>query len=132
MFRPTKIEGNPEHPASLGGTDIYAQASILDLYDPDRAQNVTYMGDVRSWDAFMAAVKGPMNAQQSMSGSGVRILTQAFLRPRWPRRSRTISPRIRRPKWHVWEPINRDNVYEGAKLAFGEVVETRYDFRRRT
>ena len=75
LFRPTKVEGNPEHPASLGGTDIYAQASILDLYDPDRAQSITYMGDVRSWNAFMEAVRGPMAVQKSMAGGGVRILT---------------------------------------------------------
>ncbi len=77
MFRPTKVEGNPEHPASLGGTDVYAQASILDLYDPDRAQNITYMGDVRSWNGFMEAVRGPMNVQKSMAGGGVRILLSA-------------------------------------------------------
>ena len=130
MFRPTKIEGNPEHPASLGGTDIYAQASILDLYDPDHAQNVTYMGDVRSWDAFMAAVKGPMNVQQSMSGSGVRILTQGVSSPTLAAQIKDYIAAHPQAKWHAWEPINRDNVYEGAKLAFGEVVETRYDLSK--
>ncbi|MFZ0481117.1 MAG: TAT-variant-translocated molybdopterin oxidoreductase [Terriglobales bacterium] len=130
MFRPTKIEGNPEHPASLGGTDIYAQASILDLYDPDRAQNVTYMGDVRSWDAFMAAVKGPLNVQQSMSGSGVRILTQGVSSPTLAGQIKDYLAAHPQAKWHVWEPINRDNVYEGAKMAFGEVVETRYDLSK--
>ena len=130
MFRPTKIEGNPEHPASLGGTDIYAQASILDLYDPDRAQNVTYMGDVRSWGAFMAAVKGPMNVQQSMSGSGVRILTQGVSSPTLAAQIKDYLAAHPQAKWHVWEPINRDNVYEGAKMAFGEVVETRYDLSK--
>ena len=130
MFRPTKIEGNPEHPASLGGTDIYAQASILDLYDPDRAQNITYMGDVRSWDAFMAAVKGPMNVQQSMSGSGVRILTQGVSSPTLAAQIKDYLAAHPQAKWHVWEPINRDNVYEGAKMAFGEVVETRYDLSK--
>src|ERR1039458_6566519 len=68
LFRPTKVEGNPQHPASLGGTDVYAQASILDLYDPDRAQNITYMGDIRSWNAFMEAVRGPMNVRESHDG----------------------------------------------------------------
>src|SRR5215813_9048348 len=81
MFRPTKVEGNPEHPASLGGTDVYTQASLLDLYDPDRAQNITYMGDVRSWDAFMNAVKGPMSGQHAGQGAGVRILTQTVSSP---------------------------------------------------
>ena len=59
--RPTKIEGNPQHPASLGGTDVFMQASILDMYDPDRAQNVTYAGEIRSWNAFTDAMRGPLN-----------------------------------------------------------------------
>ena len=130
MFRPTKVEGNPEHPASLGGTDIYAQASILDLYDPDRAQNITYLGDVRSWDAFMAAVRGPMSVQKSMAGGGVRILTQTVSSPTLAAQIRTYLEASPMAKWHVYEPISRDNVYEGAKLAFGEVVETRYDLSR--
>jgi len=130
LFRPTKVEGNPQHPASLGGTDIYAQASILDLYDPDRAQNITYMGDVRSWSAFMEAVRGPMSVQKSIAGGGVRILTQTVSSPTLAAQIRDYLDVNPQAKWHVYEPINRDNVYEGAKLAFGEVVETRYDLSK--
>jgi MoCo/4Fe-4S cofactor protein with predicted Tat translocation signal len=130
MFRPTKIEGNPEHPASLGGTDVYAQASILDLYDPDRAQNITYMGDTRSWNGFMEAVRGPMSVRKSMAGGGVRILTQTVSSPTLAAQIRGYLEANPQAKWHVYEPINRDNVVEGAKLAFGEPVETRYDLSK--
>ncbi len=130
LFRPTKIEGNPQHPASLGGTDVYAQASVLDLYDPDRAQNVTYMGDVRSWPAFMEALKGPLSVQKSIAGGGVRILTQGVTSPTLAAQIRSYLEANPMAKWHVYEPINRDNVYEGAKLAFGEPVETRYDLSK--
>ena len=130
LFRPTKIEGNPQHPASLGGTDVYAQASILDLYDPDRAQNITYMGDIRSWNAFMEAVRGPMSVQKSMAGGGVRILTQTVSSPTLAAQIRGYLEANPMAKWHVYEPINRDNVVEGAKLAFGEPVETRYDLSK--
>src|ERR1700731_1082862 len=51
LYRPTKIEGNDQHPASLGGTDVFAQASILEMYDPDRSQTIAYLGDVRTWGA---------------------------------------------------------------------------------
>jgi MoCo/4Fe-4S cofactor protein with predicted Tat translocation signal len=129
-FRPTKVEGNPQHPASLGGTDVYAQASILDLYDPDRAQNITYMGDVRSWNAFMDALRGPMSAEKSMAGGGVRILTQTVTSPTLAAQIRDYLDANPQAKWHVYEPINRDNVVEGAKMAFGEPVETRYDFSK--
>ena len=130
LFRPTKVEGNPQHPASLGGTDVYAQASILDLYDPDRAQNITYLGDVRSWNAFLEGLRGPMRAEKGMAGAGVRILTQAVSSPTLAAQIRDYLTANPQAKWHVYEPINRDNVYEGAKLAFGEPVETRYDFSK--
>jgi MoCo/4Fe-4S cofactor protein with predicted Tat translocation signal len=130
MFRPTKIEGNPEHPASLGGTDVYAQASILDLYDPDRAQNITYLGDVRSWTAFVEGLRGPLSAEKNMGGVGVRILTQTVSSPTLAAQIRSYLESNPEAKWHVYEPINRDNVVEGAKLAFGEPVETRYDFSK--
>jgi MoCo/4Fe-4S cofactor protein with predicted Tat translocation signal len=130
MFRPTKVEGNPQHPASLGGTDVYAQASILDLYDPDRAQNITYLGDVRSWNGLMEALRGPMNAEKGMAGGGVRILTQTVTSPTLAGQIRDYISANPMAKWHVYEPINRDNVVEGAKLAFGEPVETRYDLSK--
>ncbi|MGO9933603.1 MAG: TAT-variant-translocated molybdopterin oxidoreductase, partial [Steroidobacteraceae bacterium] len=130
MFRPTKVEGNPQHPASLGGTDIYAQASILDLYDPDRARNITYVGDVRSWTAFTEAVRGPMAMEKSIAGGGVRILTQTVTSPTLAAQIHDYLEGNPQAKWHVYEPISRDNVVEGAMLAFGEPVETRYDLSK--
>ncbi len=130
LFRPTKVEGNPQHPASLGGTDIYAQASILDLYDPDRAQSITYLGDVRSWNAFMEAVRAPMNVESGIAGAGVRILTQTVTSPTLAAQINDYLKTNPQAKWHVYEPVSRDNVVEGAKLAFGEPVETRYDLSK--
>ena len=70
MFRPTKIEGNDKHPASLGGTDIFSQASILGMYDPDRSQTVTYLGDIRSWGSLVEAMRAPLSIQKEFAGSG--------------------------------------------------------------
>jgi molybdopterin-containing oxidoreductase family iron-sulfur binding subunit len=64
-FRPIKIEGNDRHQASLGGTDVYAQASILNLYDPDRAQNVTNLGEITNWPEFVHAMQAPLVAQEA-------------------------------------------------------------------
>jgi molybdopterin-containing oxidoreductase family iron-sulfur binding subunit len=130
LGRPTKIEGNDMHPASLGGTDIFAQASLLDLYDPDRSQTVTSMGDVRSWQAFLGAIRGPMNAQKAMQGSGIRILTTTITSPTLADQLRGFLKVYPQAKWHVYEPVNRDNALEGAKMAFGQPVETRYDFTK--
>jgi molybdopterin-containing oxidoreductase family iron-sulfur binding subunit len=88
------------------------------------------MGDVRSWNAFMEAVRGPMNVQKSLAGGGVRILTQTVSSPTLTAQIRSYLEANPQAKWHVYEPINRDNVYEGAKLAFGEPVETRYDLSK--
>ncbi|MGP8093618.1 MAG: TAT-variant-translocated molybdopterin oxidoreductase [Candidatus Sulfotelmatobacter sp.] len=130
LGRPTKIEGNDLHPASLGGTDIFAQASILGLYDPDRSQTVTSLGDVRSWQSFLGAIRGPLSAQKALQGAGIRILTPTISSPTLADQLRNFLKIYPQAKWHVYEPINRDNVLEGAKLAFGQTVETRYDFSK--
>ncbi len=130
LGRPTKIEGNDLHPASLGGTDIFTQASILGMYDPDRSQSVMSMGDQRSWQSFMSAIRGPLSAQKSLQGAGIRILTPTISSPTLADQLRGFLKTYPQGKWHVYEPISRDNVLEGAKLAFGQPVETRYDFSK--
>jgi molybdopterin-containing oxidoreductase family iron-sulfur binding subunit len=130
LYRPTKVEGNPEHPASLGGTDIYSQASILEMYDPDRSQTITYLGDVRTWGDFVNALRGPLNVQKSLKGAGIRVLSRTFSSPTLADQKKAFLAMYPEAKWHVYEPINRDNVLEGAKLAFGQPVETRYDFSK--
>jgi MoCo/4Fe-4S cofactor protein with predicted Tat translocation signal len=130
LGRPTKIEGNDRHPASLGGTDIFAQAHVLGLYDPDRSQSVVSMGDQRSWQSFLSAIRGPLSAQKALQGAGIRILTPTISSPTLADQLRGFLKIYPQAKWHVYEPVNRDNVLEGAKLAFGQPVETRYDFEK--
>ena len=130
LGRPTKIEGNDKHPASLGGTDIFAQAHILGLYDPDRSQSVVSMGDQQSWQAFLTALHGPLTAQKALQGAGIRILTPTISSPTLADQLRNFLKIYPQAKWHVYEPVNRDNVLEGAKLAFGQPVETHYDFEK--
>ncbi len=130
LGRPTKIEGNDQHPASVGGTDIFAQASILGMYDPDRSQSVISLGDQRSWQAFVNAIHGPLSAQKALQGAGIRILTTTISSPTLADQLRGFLQIYPQAKWHCYEPVNRDNVLEGAKLAFGQPVETRYDFSK--
>jgi Fe-S-cluster-containing dehydrogenase component len=130
LGRPTKIEGNDKHPASLGGTDIFAQAHVLGMYDPDRSQSVVSMGDQQSWQAFLNAIRGPLTAQKSLQGAGIRILTPTISSPTLADQLRNFLKIYPQAKWHVYEPVNRDNALEGAKMAFGEPVETRYDFEK--
>src|SRR5260370_7706103 len=130
LGRPTKIEGNDRHPASLGGTDIFAQAHVLGLYDPDRSQSVVSMGDQRSWQSFLTAIRGPLSAQKAVQGAGIRILTPTVSSPTLADQLRGFLKVYPQAKWHVYEPVNRDNVLEGATMAFGQPVETRYDFEK--
>src|SRR6476660_4141996 len=130
LYRPTKIEGNDRHPASLGGTDIFSQASILGMYDPDRSETLTYLGDVRTWGDLVNAMRAPLSVQKGLQGAGIRILTPAVSSPTLADQLRSMLKAYPAAKWHVYEPVNRDNVLEGAKLAFGQPVEARYDFSK--
>ena len=126
--RPTKIEGNPEHPASHGATDLFAQGTLLDLYDPDRSQTNMFQGSSRPWSAFIAGMQAPLASQSANDGAGLRILTGTVNSPTLASQMRTLQQRYPQMKWYQWEPVNPSFVYAGAQLAFGEPVETRYNF----
>jgi molybdopterin-containing oxidoreductase family iron-sulfur binding subunit len=126
--RPTKIEGNPLHPTSAGGTDIYAQAAILGLYDPDRAQTLTNVGDIRPWPSFLGAMRAALNAQQPLGGAGVRVLTESVNSPTLAAQIRDLLTRFPRARWHQWDPASRENARGGARLAFGRAVDAQYRF----
>jgi molybdopterin-containing oxidoreductase family iron-sulfur binding subunit len=128
--RPTKVEGNPEHPASLGATDLFAQASILSLYDPDRSQTITKLGEIRTWPAFTEELQARVKAARAISGEGFRLLTQTVTSPALAEKIRELTTLLPKARWHQWEPAGRDLVRAGARLAFGKPVETRYDFGR--
>jgi MoCo/4Fe-4S cofactor protein with predicted Tat translocation signal len=126
--RPTKIEGNPNHPASLGATDAFTQASILTLYDPDRSQVVSNAGRISTWSAFLTAVNDGLEAERLSGGAGLRILTETVTSPTLANQLRQLLAKFPRAKWHQYEPINRDNLQAGARLAFGDNVNTVYRF----
>ena len=127
MGRPTKLEGNPDHPASLGATDLFAQASILTMYDPDRAQMVSEKakGAVKSdWDSFVNALTAQL--ETIGDGAGLRILAETITSPSLAAQMQELRSKFPKITCHQYEPVNRDNVREGARIAFGEDAETQY------
>jgi MoCo/4Fe-4S cofactor protein with predicted Tat translocation signal len=126
--RPTKIEGNPLHPGSLGATDVFAQAAILGLYDPDRSQTLRNLGEIRPWSSFLGAMNAALTAQKPLKGAGLRILTESINSPTLAAQIRELLSRFPSAKWHQWDPASRDNARVGAKNAFGVFVDAQYRF----
>ncbi|MEI7642846.1 MAG: TAT-variant-translocated molybdopterin oxidoreductase [Chloroflexales bacterium] len=126
--RPVKVEGNPLHPASLGATDIYAQAEILGLYDPDRPETVLQQGIVNTWESFLAALGMVMQAQRSTNGAGLRVLTPTVTSPTFAAQMAELLTTYASARWVQYDPVGRSNTYAGTKLAFGEYLEPRYRF----
>ena len=127
MGRPTKIEGNPEHPAGLGGTDAITQASILDLYDPDRATVVRNAGRIATWGGFLESLDQELSVQRSKKGAGLRILTETVGSPTLGQQLNFLLEEFPEARWHQYESATRDNVRLGSSLAFGEPVNTYFD-----
>jgi molybdopterin-containing oxidoreductase family iron-sulfur binding subunit len=124
--RPTKIEGNPQHPDSLGASDVFGQAAILDLYDPHRAQAVTNLGEIRPWPVFLATIRAALVGQEPVGGAGLRILTEAVGSPTLAAQIEGVLAKYPDAKWHQWDPASRQSAHAGALRAFGAVVDTQY------
>jgi len=128
--RPTKLEGLPEHPSSLGRTDAFAQAALLDLYDPDRLDAVRKAGQTAAYGDFVAALRPVLERVAANQGAGLYLLTETMTSPTFAWQIRGLRERFPQLRWHQYEPANRDNVRRGALDAFGAYVETIYDFSK--
>ena len=128
MGRPTKIEGNPDHPGSLGASDYFHLASILTMYDPDRAQAVTNNGRISSWVAAQATLSGAREKASLKNGDGLRILTETVTSPTLTAQIKALQKELPGIKWHQYEACGRHNSHLGAMLAFGRPVNTFYRF----
>ena len=126
--RPIKLEGNPDHPDSLGAAHQHHQASILDLYDPDRLKIVT-TSDAKTetastWDDFARRTTELFRKHRQQSGRGLRLLSESSSSPTLARLRQRFLNTNQEAKWIEWEPISRDNEIAGSRLAFGRAVRT--------
>jgi molybdopterin-containing oxidoreductase family iron-sulfur binding subunit len=136
--RPTKIEGNPGHPASLGATDVLSQASVLGLYDPDRSQTPIHNGDIRSWAEAQEELRRQFRkllymdpdaaAKKKTTGRGLRILTEAVASPTLAAQLNKLMTDFPEARWYEYEPARLDPDVEGARIAFGQALQVRYEF----
>ncbi len=125
LGRPTKIEGNPQHPASLGASDHFMQASVLTLYDPDRSQTVLHNGRVSTYSAFIAALTQVRDRKE-----GFRILTRTVNSPTFANQIPNVLSRNPHAKMHANDPCVSHAKYAGSIAAFGRPLNTIYRFDR--
>jgi MoCo/4Fe-4S cofactor protein with predicted Tat translocation signal len=130
MGRPVKVEGNPEHPASLGATDVFAQASVLTVYDPDRSQNVMRMGRPNVWDNFLQMIQEERERRRGNGGAGLRILTETVTSPTLLAQLDALRIQFPNVRVHRYEPVGLDGARAGAALMYGAGREPVYHFDR--
>ncbi len=124
--RPIKIEGNPSHPASLGATDVFEQAELLNMYDPDRSQSLVHNGEVSGWNELTDTLR---KIRPEWANGGLRILTGAVTSPTMTTQINALLIKHPGAVWHAYDPLNRDNVYAGGTVALGRPVNPVYHLR---
>jgi molybdopterin-containing oxidoreductase family iron-sulfur binding subunit len=125
-YRPIKVDGNPEHPYNQGGSDAITQATLLDMYDPDRAQHVRYRGETRSWVAFEAEFRAMLADKKASGGNGLYFLSSTVTSPTLARQWQEGQKNYPQAKFIQYDPMNRDSHYAAAKQAFGAYVDAQY------
>lgn len=120
--RPIKIEGNPLHPASLGATDVFAEADVLALYDPDRSKVVRHAGEISNWEAFKSELRPMVEGLAARQGDGLRLLTGPVTSPTLLRQIGALRDRYPRFVWHMYDPLEDRAARDGAVLAFGRAL----------
>ncbi|MFZ0500212.1 MAG: 4Fe-4S dicluster domain-containing protein [Steroidobacteraceae bacterium] len=123
MGRPIKVEGNPDHPASLGATSVIGQASILSLYDPYRAQALTHQGAIATWEGLATAVLERRPELLARKGENLALLTGAMTSPTLVAQITALRASYPALRQFQWVAVDRDAARAGAEMAFGRPVD---------
>ena len=126
--RPTKVEGNPDHPASLGATSVHSQACLMDLYDPDRSKDIIFEGVPQAWDEFQIAWQKAIAGIASQNGAGFRILTETVISPTLGAQIQAVLKKYLAAQWHQYDPAGMHSARASAMTSFGRPVNTYYNF----
>lgn len=117
--RPIKVEGNPRHPGSLGATDVFAEAAVLSLYDPDRSRTILHDGAIASREALQGALASQLADARNRQGDGLRLLTGRTTSPTALRQIDALLQAFPAAAWHAYDPTDDDNARQGSQLAHG-------------
>jgi molybdopterin-containing oxidoreductase family iron-sulfur binding subunit len=130
MERPIKVEGNPDHPASLGAASAIMQASILQLYDPRRTQTIFGAGQIATWEGFVSALYARRANLMARKGDGLRILTGAVSSPALAAQLAAAQQQFPGMRWHQWQALDRDNELAAGMRSFGQPAERIFDLSK--
>jgi len=128
--RPTKIEGNPAHPSTVGASSTLAQASVLNLYDPDRSQSITLKGARKSWNDFLMAWGPLAQTHAANGGAGLAVLSESFSSPTLARLATELRTRFPRLQWATYDAVSDENRLAGLRQAAGRDVDVMLRFDR--
>jgi len=142
-YRPTKVEGNPDHPMTMslaqdvavkssrwGISDNISQASVLDLYDPDRSQSVLRQGAYHTFGDLVGEMRDAATAMHANGGAGLRLLTETVTSPSMVAQIQALLKLYPNAKWYQYDAVNRDNARAGARMAFGQYLEPQFDLTK--
>jgi molybdopterin-containing oxidoreductase family iron-sulfur binding subunit len=115
--RPTKIEGNPNHPVNKGATDVWAQSSVLDLYDPQRSRDVLFEGKKSDFATFEKELEAALRS--AGDGAGLAFLSDGIVSPTRDRLRREVQKRFPKAKWAAYDPNGNPLEQAAAEAAFG-------------
>ena len=120
--RPVKVEGNEKHPTSLGKSNSFAQASTLEMYDPDRARGVKFKGKKVDWNEYLNFAKSINDG----NGKGLAVLIQESSSPTIKSIQEDFKKNLPNADWVVYESVNNENLYDGIELAFSKRLQPLY------
>ncbi|HEY6105779.1 MAG TPA: 4Fe-4S dicluster domain-containing protein [Anaeromyxobacteraceae bacterium] len=121
--RPVKVEGNPAHPTSLGAAGVFEQAALLDLYDPARAQGFRRRGRALAWRTLLSEIAALSAEHAQDGGAQLAFLLAPDASPLLADLRRRLQARFPRARFHHWSPLAEDQAAEGARIAFGQVLD---------